>query len=142
MELFNSLVRFETRLWNRIEAELAHRGQVGLATLLALGVLDRHRGRGRVHELSLELSITIGAASKLVDRLERDGLATRRPHPDDRRSTLVSLTDAGIRALQEGQGLASALAASVFGDGDDAEHLADLLDRLQITLDQLERTNA
>jgi MarR family multiple antibiotic resistance transcriptional regulator len=142
MELFDTLVRFETRLWNRIETELARNGQVGLATLQALGVLDRHRGAGRVHDLSAELSITIGAASKLVDRLERDGLATRRPHPDDRRSSLVSLTDAGTRALRDGQGVASALASRVFSDENDVTQLASTLERLQTTLDQLEGTTA
>ena len=142
MELFTTLVRFETRLWNRIEAELAHHGQVGLGTLQALGVLNRHRGTGRVHDLSLELSITIGAASKLVDRLERDGLASRRPHPDDRRSSLVALTDAGTRALREGESVGSALASRVFDDEDDARQLAVTLNRLQTTLDELNGTHS
>lgn len=31
----------------------------------------------------------------IVDRLERDGLVARSPHPTDRRTTLVSLTSAG-----------------------------------------------
>ncbi len=34
----------------------------------------------------------------VLDRLERRGLAARRPHPDDRRSLEVALTPAGRRA--------------------------------------------
>jgi DNA-binding MarR family transcriptional regulator len=33
--------------------------------------------------------------TNIVDRLEADGLARRLPHPSDRRTTLVELTDAG-----------------------------------------------
>jgi DNA-binding MarR family transcriptional regulator len=74
-------------------------GAVSLATLSALRVVDRHRGTCRVQEVRAELRITVGAASKLVDRLERDGLAVRHPHPDDRRSSLVELTGTGAEAL-------------------------------------------
>ena len=81
MDFFDALVRLETDLWNLVDSELTKRGQVRLALLHALRLLDRLGGNGRVQDLSEGLSITIGAASKLVDRLERDGLAARRRHP-------------------------------------------------------------
>lgn len=37
----------------------------------------------------------------LLDTLERRGLVQRRPHPTDRRSLLVSITDQGRRLLDE-----------------------------------------
>ena len=37
--------------------------------------------------------------TNIVDRLEADGLARRLPHPSDRRTTLVELTDAGRERL-------------------------------------------
>jgi DNA-binding MarR family transcriptional regulator len=37
--------------------------------------------------------------TNIVDRLEVDGLARRLPHPNDRRTTLVQLTDAGKERL-------------------------------------------
>jgi DNA-binding MarR family transcriptional regulator len=37
----------------------------------------------------------------MLDRLERSGLVRRRPHPEDRRSVLVSLTEAGVRTIDE-----------------------------------------
>src|SRR3546814_515959 len=51
--------------------------------------------------VSESIGITVGAASKLVDRLEREGLVARRPNPADRRSSLVLLTDAGSTAFTE-----------------------------------------
>jgi DNA-binding MarR family transcriptional regulator len=35
------------------------------------------------------------SVTNLVDGLERSGLATRSPHPSDRRATLATITDAG-----------------------------------------------
>jgi len=33
----------------------------------------------------------------LLDRMERDGIVVRQPHPDDRRAQLISLTKEGNR---------------------------------------------
>ncbi|MEO1132471.1 MAG: MarR family transcriptional regulator [Cyanobacteria bacterium J06639_1] len=46
-------------------------------------------------EVAERLSVTKRNITTLVDGLEGDGLAARRPHPTDRRSTLVELTPAG-----------------------------------------------
>ena len=97
MEFFDALVRYEVVLWDTVDAELRSRGEVSLATLHALRVLDRHGGGARVQDLSDDIGITVGAASKFVDRLERDGLAVRRPNPANRRSSLLALTAAGRR---------------------------------------------
>jgi DNA-binding MarR family transcriptional regulator len=53
----------------------------------------------RVGDLALALRITVGGASKLVDRIERAGLIAREPDPDDRRASRVVLTVAGKRKL-------------------------------------------
>jgi DNA-binding MarR family transcriptional regulator len=62
-------------------------------------VIGHYAPSARVQELRQELRITVGAASKLADRLEKEGLAQRRPHPSDRRSSLIALSPAGERAL-------------------------------------------
>lgn len=53
-----------------------------------------------------------------IDRLERDGLVERRPHPTDRRVTLAQITHAGSRLAVRAQ---RAVARASFG-------LADLSD--------------
>lgn len=105
MDFVDLIVRYETGLWNHLEDRLRDGGAVTLATLSALRVVDHHDRRARVQDVRADLRITVGAASKLVDRLERDGLAVRRPHPDDRRSSLVDLTPAGRDALATGTAL-------------------------------------
>jgi DNA-binding MarR family transcriptional regulator len=38
--------------------------------------------------------------TRLVDRLEGKGLVARQPHPQDRRSIVVGLTDAGLEVVR------------------------------------------
>ncbi len=55
------------------------------------------RNQGAIAE---ELGIDRTVLTYLIDDLERDGLALRRPDPADRRSRLVTLTDAGREAAR------------------------------------------
>ena len=52
-------------------------------------------------EISRELGIDNSATTGLVDRLESAGLARRRPHPKDRRTYLIEITDVGRRATEK-----------------------------------------
>lgn len=115
MDFFDALIRYETNLWNHVDNRLKAVGAPSLAVLSALRVLKRFAPSSRVQELRHELRITVGAASKLADRLEKEGLVQRQPHPSDRRSSLVALTPAGEQAL--------ALGAQVLQEALD-EHLA------------------
>ena len=45
------------------------------------------------------LMVSSGGMTNRIDRLERLGLVARRPHPDDRRGTLVALTPAGLALI-------------------------------------------
>jgi DNA-binding MarR family transcriptional regulator len=51
--------------------------------------------------LASEVSVTSGGITRLVDRIEAAGYLERRACPGDRRSVLVSLTDAGAAKLDE-----------------------------------------
>ncbi len=63
----------------------------------ALRVLARH-GAMRPSELSEHLHIAARSATEVIDDLEAKGLVARRPDPNDRRATLVELTERGRRA--------------------------------------------
>lgn len=102
MDFFELLVRYETALWNHVDAHVRARTTHSLSTLWALRVVHRHPGTCRVHEVRHDLGITVGAASKLVDRLERDGLVARAPNPADGRSSVITLTTAGRSAHDDG----------------------------------------
>jgi len=129
------LVRYEVALWNTVDQELSRQGQIGLGQLHALRVLDRYGGRARVQDLSRDIGITVGAASKLMDRLERDGLAARSPNPANRRSSLIALTAAGQRALATATEVFRSAVARAVGD-EDVEILSAALRRLQTRLNE------
>ena len=52
-------------------------------------------------EISRELSIDNSATTGLVDRLEKAGLAKRKPHPGDRRIFLIEITDVGKEVIEK-----------------------------------------
>ncbi|HET9649127.1 MAG TPA: MarR family transcriptional regulator [Microlunatus sp.] len=135
VEFFDVLVRYEVALWGAVDGELARHGELSLAQLHALRVVDRYGGRARVQDLSDDIGITVGAASKLVDRLERDGLAFRSPNPANRRSSLVGLTAAGGEALVSALHVCRAAVAGAVG-GEDLEAVTAVLRRLQTRLDE------
>ena len=67
---------------------------LGITETQALSYLAIHGDRGQ-NQLADDLGITSSAATALVDRLERQGVAERYAHPSDRRRTLVRLSDRG-----------------------------------------------
>lgn len=99
-KLFDELTRLETELWNAIDARLRAEHGVALSRLQPMRVIDS-QPRCRVYDIASELSITTGGTSKLVDAIEAAGHCRRRPNPDDRRSSIVELTPAGQRLLEQ-----------------------------------------
>jgi DNA-binding MarR family transcriptional regulator len=97
-DLFHHLIRFETELWNAVDARLRADFDLPLSRLEPMQVIAR-RPSCRVYDIAAELSITIGGTSKLVDRIEAAGYCVRRANPHDRRSSIIELTTAGRRAL-------------------------------------------
>jgi DNA-binding MarR family transcriptional regulator len=78
---------------DRMRAALATQAGLSPADLDALEHLEAD-GPLTQRQLGERLSLTSGAVTMLVDRLERAGWAQRRPHPTDRRYILVELSAA------------------------------------------------
>src|SRR5699024_3734400 len=75
------------------------------------------------------LQVHATSTTNSVDRLEKAGLVARRSHPDDRRTTLVDLTEAGRELAAEAT---TALNAEVFTSPDFSEtDLGSLLPHLE-----------
>ena len=74
--------------------------QVGLTRTeqRAVRLIDEF-GPFTASELAVRSGLSAAAVTGLVDRLERKGLARRRPHPTDRRRVLVEATPNRIRPL-------------------------------------------
>lgn len=130
------------RLWgvSLLLGELMQRGLgqrgITLARAAVISLLAR-AGASTQRSLSLALRVTPRNITGLVDALEAEGLVARRPHPSDRRATLVSLTDAGAALAATLKSQQDAFAERLFGDADPGEldaflHIVDrVLARVQ-----------
>jgi DNA-binding MarR family transcriptional regulator len=78
----------------RYRASVSSSAGVGTTESQAISFLGTHGDRGQ-SELARELHLTSSAATALVDRLERRGVAERVRHPSDRRRTIIRLTPRG-----------------------------------------------
>src|SRR6202011_5525835 len=54
-----------------------------------------HKGPLPVNQIGIKVGLTSGSITSAVDRLERKGLLSRSNHPDDRRTRVIHLTEAG-----------------------------------------------
>jgi DNA-binding MarR family transcriptional regulator len=98
--VFDDLVRFETIVWNAIDARLQRECGVSLGSLNAMLVIASTPSC-RVQDIAHAVAITVGGASQAVDRLEAAGQCVRRPNPLDRRSSIIELTPAGQDLLKD-----------------------------------------
>ena len=102
IQWLSDLIRLEIALWNQINTRLRQEHDLSLAFFESLHFIGQSRdGSLRVGDLARALRITVGAASKLVDRIEAAGLIRRELDADDRRASRVALTDAGRYTLAD-----------------------------------------
>src|SRR5438477_12895351 len=96
-----ALLHTAGRLENRVEARLSPIG-LSLPKLAALDRLVQAGDSLPLGQLADRLSCVKSNVTQLVDRLEADGLVSRAGDPNDKRSRLAVLTDAGRRAQVRG----------------------------------------
>jgi DNA-binding MarR family transcriptional regulator len=97
-DLFHELIRFETELWNAVDARLRTDVDLPMTWFEPMRVIA-DRPSCRVFDIADELSLTVGGTSKLVDRIEAAGHRVRRANPEDRRSSIIELTPTGGQLL-------------------------------------------
>jgi DNA-binding MarR family transcriptional regulator len=105
-EVFLHLLRAGDEAFRVVEAHLAQyeitQGRFGV--LMALWGNCQRAGRETPltpAELADRTGVTRATITGLVDTLERAGLVTRTPHPDDRRMMSVGLTKLGEKTLTQ-----------------------------------------
>ena len=81
---------------------------VTMAQMRTLRTLDRIGEPVRMGDLADRLHIVPRSATSVVDDLEAAGLVARHVDPADRRASLVGLTDAGRRLLDDARQLRAA----------------------------------
>lgn len=138
----SDLVRVEITLWNRIDVRLRQEHGLSLAFFETLYFIeDSPDGALRVGNLARALRITVGAASKLVDRVDAAGLIRRELDAEDRRASRVALTDAGRHMLTQASTTYAAELAAALDPAlsvDEQESLHALVQRLLTAIDKEE----
>jgi DNA-binding MarR family transcriptional regulator len=86
--------------------------------------------------ISDELGVTRRNVTALVDALEEEGLLRRKPHPTDRRATVIELTDLGEGTMDRLYDEHRVAVAGLFDDldEDDRRELTRMLGALRETL--------
>ena len=92
--------------------------------------------RLRPSEFTGTLMLTSSGTTKRLDRLEQAGLIAREPDPEDRRGTLIKLTAAGRKLIDDVMEAHLANERRLVASLTDAEQrrLADLLRKLRLGL--------
>jgi DNA-binding MarR family transcriptional regulator len=93
---FGTLLEVHARLVATLGAELERATGLGLSSYEVLLRLARtDGGRLRLSELANQVALSSSGLTRLVDRLERDGLLRRERCPDDARGYFAAITDEG-----------------------------------------------
>jgi DNA-binding MarR family transcriptional regulator len=101
-------------LESRVEARLSEIG-LSLAKLAALHRLSEAGESLPLGQLAERLSCVKSNVTQLIDRLEADGLVSRASDPNDRRSRIAVLTDAGRTAHEKGRRIQEQSERDLFG---------------------------
>lgn len=133
MEVFGRIYRLSRTMGDRMEKAYARFG-IARGEFDVLATLRRSDAPYTLspRQLSATLMLTTGGMTGRLDKLERAGLLRRSPDPHDRRGLQVTLTDEGLRLIDEavGAGLAVQTEALSTLNEEQAGQLADLLREL------------
>lgn len=99
--MWRTFLRAHAQATRALEAELLAEHDLPLASYdVLLQLAEAPEGALRMTELASRVLLSRSGLTRLVDRLEREGLVGRRACPSDARGTLAVLTDAGRDALR------------------------------------------
>lgn len=129
-DVFDDLIRFETVLWNEVDARLQRDAAVTLGSLNLMLVIEATPAC-RVQDIAKALAITVGGTSQAVDRLEKAGWCARAAHPTDRRSSIVELTEAGAAVVRRANPVFDDALDRFIGDPLEPRALAEFADSLR-----------
>jgi DNA-binding MarR family transcriptional regulator len=103
---WRSFLRTHTHLLRRLEQGLQANGKISLGTYdLLVQLVEAPGNRLRMSELAEAVLLSRSGLTRLVDRLQKDGLVQRQPDPDDARGMYTVLTTRGRDALRDAAGV-------------------------------------
>ncbi|MEU9195815.1 MarR family winged helix-turn-helix transcriptional regulator [Streptomyces hundungensis] len=118
MAVFGRIYRIARAMGDRMEKEYARFG-IGRGEFDVIATLRRSGEPYTLspRQLSATLMLTTGGMTGRLDKLERAGLLARSPDPTDRRGLRVTLTERGLRLVDESAGAGLAVQAEVLRAG-------------------------
>ena len=131
LSALTGLIRTSRAIGRRLQEEGAGASGTPVAVLKALARADGHDRPG---DLAVAAGVAPSVVSRVLPRLEEDGLVRRRPDECDARASRIALTDAGVAHLARVQRQTAALLAPALhgiprGDLDRLPGLLTELDR-------------
>ena len=138
-ELADQMHRINHRLRRRWGEQLAphgmsphyYRALAAVARAVAQGSDSGEAGL-KLREIAERLRIAPRSATEVIDGLEERELVQRVPHPNDRRATLVVITDAGQQVFEQLRDERKSSSEEFFAvlDEADQQELSRILDKL------------
>jgi DNA-binding MarR family transcriptional regulator len=102
LAVWRTLQRAQVRITRHLEAGLLVAHDLPLASYDVLMQLAESPGRRlRMNDLAGRVLLSRSGLTRLIDRLQRDGLVAREACPSDARGLFAVLTDAGAARLAE-----------------------------------------
>ncbi|HUQ55944.1 MarR family transcriptional regulator [Lentzea sp.] len=132
MAAVTSVMRVQQIIQSAVDAALKPHG-LTFARFEALVLLYFSRkGALPMRVMGERLQLHPTSVTNIVDRLETDGLVRRTPHPTDRRTTLVEITDAGLQRRESATAAVVEVNLGLKGLTDrQTEQLTDLLAKVR-----------
>ncbi|UQX87680.1 MarR family transcriptional regulator [Jatrophihabitans telluris] len=134
LAVWRSFLRTHTHILRRLEQDLQAHHKIAIASYDVLVQLAEAPGRRlRMSELADAVLLSRSGLTRLVDRLQREGLVERQPDPDDARGLFTVMTEAGRSALRDAAvvhltGVSELMIDKL--DDDELRQLADLMAKL------------
>lgn len=134
LSAWRGFLRVHSSLFHQLDAELLATDDLPLRSYEVLLLLeDAPQQRLRMTDLSRSVLLSPSGVTRLVDRLEREGLVTRERCPEDGRGYNAVLSEAGEARLQRARATHLAGVRRLFLDklgGSELHQLAEYWDRL------------
>jgi DNA-binding MarR family transcriptional regulator len=129
LRAWRGLLRAHACLARRLDAELDHAHSLPMTSYEVLHHLEESTGgRMRMRDLADQAQLSRSGLTRLVDRLERDGLLERCSCQHDARGSYACLTDSGRERLEEARGTHLAVVREHFFSRFSEEELTVLAD--------------
>jgi DNA-binding MarR family transcriptional regulator len=132
MAAVTSVMRVQQIIQSAVDAALKPHGLTFSRYEALVLLYFSRKGALPMRVMGERLQLHPASVTNIVDRLESDGLVRRTPHPTDRRTTLVEITDAGLQRRESATAAVVDVNLGLKGLTDrQTEQLTDLLAKVR-----------